>query len=147
MVAYSFKARFAAPIADRIKPHTLRNRRKRHARPGEQLQLYTGMRTRHCRLIGTAACDRLQAVSIDFRASDPIMLCDVHHPAPGVFEHPRDALVAVAAPEAFAISDGFESLEDMARFWRDEHDVTEWDGILIGWDVTTLILPAAEAAE
>lgn len=145
MVAYGFKARFAAPIIDQIKPHTLRARRKRHARPGEQLQLYTGMRTRHCRLIGTATCDRLQAISLDFESSEPILLCDVEHPAPGVFEHPRKALVAVAAPEAFAISDGFESLEDMARFWREEHGVNGWEGILIGWDVTTLVLPAAGA--
>lgn len=141
MVAYSFKARFAAPIVDRIKPHTLRGRRPRHARPGEEVQLYTGMRTKHCRLIGRATCDRLQAISIDFTSSDPIMLCDVQHPAKGVFKHSQEAMVAVAAPEAFAISDGFDSLEDMARFWRDEHDVSEWDGILIGWDVTTLILP------
>ena len=28
---------------------------RRHARPGEQLQLFTGMRTRQCRLIGRAA--------------------------------------------------------------------------------------------
>lgn len=140
MVAYSFKARFAAPIADRIKPHTLRNRRKRHARPGETLQLYTGMRTRHCRLIGTATCDRLQAISIDFTSSEPIWLCEVRHPEPSVF-YEFGVSVPVTAPEAFAISDGFDSLEDMARFWRDEHDVSEWDGILIGWDVTTLILP------
>jgi hypothetical protein len=31
----------------------------------------------------------------------------------------------------------------MARFWRDTHGVSEWQGLLIGWDVTTLVLPEA----
>ncbi|MEJ0016825.1 MAG: ASCH domain-containing protein [Acetobacteraceae bacterium] len=47
MVAYSFKRDFAAPILAGIKRQTIRADRRRHARPGEVLQLYTGMRTKH----------------------------------------------------------------------------------------------------
>ncbi|MFK5597639.1 hypothetical protein ACFZ8E_11600 [Methylobacterium sp. HMF5984] len=55
MVAYSFKARFAAPILAGTKAQTIpaeRTGRSRHARPGEQLQLFSGMRTKHCLRLG-----------------------------------------------------------------------------------------------
>jgi hypothetical protein len=64
MVAYSFKPRFEMPIVTLRKTGTIRaHGRRRHARPGERLQLYTGMRTRSCRLLATAECqssDRLR---------------------------------------------------------------------------------------
>jgi hypothetical protein len=58
MVAYSFKERFAEPILNGTKGGTIRASRKGplraatggHAKPGEELQLYTDMRTRNCRL-------------------------------------------------------------------------------------------------
>ena len=56
MVAYSFKARFAEPILAGTKLHTVRAPRKRDARPGEELQLYRGMRTRQCALIARKTC-------------------------------------------------------------------------------------------
>ena len=140
MVAYSFKPQFEAPIVERIKPHTLRGPRPRHARPGEHVQHYVGMRTRSCRLIATALCDRLQAATLNFGAGVPIVLHAVEHPARGVFDKVGPAQ-RVEAVEAFAISDGFEGWEAMARFWRDTHRVTAWEGFLIGWDVRTLELP------
>ena len=48
MVAYSFKRRFREPILAGSKQQTIRADRKRHARRGEALQLYTGMRTTQC---------------------------------------------------------------------------------------------------
>lgn len=141
MVAYSFQPQFERPIVERIKPQTLRGRRDRHARPGERIQHYLGLRTRSCRRIATATCDRLQAIALDFGAGVPILLQTVEHPAKGVFDPVGDAQ-RVEAVDAFAISDGFESWEAMARFWRDTHRVTAWQGYLIGWDVRTLILPA-----
>lgn len=64
MVAYSFNARFELPIVTLRKTGTIRNvGKRRHAKPGETLQLYTGMRTRACRLLATAVCssqDRLR---------------------------------------------------------------------------------------
>lgn len=142
MVAYSFKPEFKTPIAERIKPQTLRGQRPRHAWPGERVQLYVGMRTRSCRLIAAALCDRLQAVGLNFGAGVPIVLQAVEHPARGVFDK-VGPLHRVEAVDAFAISDGFEAWEAMARFWRDTHGVTAWEGFLIGWDVRTLALPPA----
>lgn len=52
MVAYNFQSRFAGPIKRGEKSHTIRkNGKRRHARPGEPLQLYTGMRTKSCKKI------------------------------------------------------------------------------------------------
>jgi len=131
MVAYSFKARFAPAIEDGSKEHTLRGRRRRHARTGEELQLYTGMRTAHCRLIMRRTCTDFLGVTIDFKQA-AVMLYRV-------VEHLGDWVRAGAEylpiqPEPFAVSDGFESFDDMARFWRDENGVAgAWDGFLIGW--------------
>ena len=49
MVAYSFNSRFEVAIREGWKTQTIRAGRKRHARPGEMLQLFCGMRTAHCR--------------------------------------------------------------------------------------------------
>jgi hypothetical protein len=50
MVLYGFKKKFALLVENGYKPHTIRDDRKtRHARPGEALQLYAGLRTKQCR--------------------------------------------------------------------------------------------------
>lgn len=67
MVAYSFKRRFAEPILAGAKRQTIRADRRRHARPGEELQLYTGMRTKSCRLIARRTCVDIQRVILVFR--------------------------------------------------------------------------------
>jgi hypothetical protein len=53
MVAYSFKSFFAPQIIAGLKCQTVRADRRRHARPGEAVQLYTGMRTRACHKLVT----------------------------------------------------------------------------------------------
>lgn len=143
MVAYSFKREFIQPIQDRVKPHTLRGLRRRHARPGEQMQLFYAMRTKACRRIGVATCDRFQWVHLNFRSVMPIYIGDCLQ-VDGRIERIAE-LRPIEAVDAFAISDGFDNIESMARFWRDQHDVTEWQGFLIGWDVTTLVLGDAAA--
>lgn len=123
MVAYSFKARFAEPILLGAKAQTIRAPRKRHARPGEQIQLYTGMRTKHCRLLARVTC----------AAVEPVRLCFSARGAAELFEV-NGSLLAPSGMEAFARADGFQSVEDMARFWRAEHpDLDEFEGVLIRW--------------
>jgi hypothetical protein len=56
MVAHSFQSRFAEPVLDGSKDGTIGADRRRHARPGEQLQIYVGMRTKQCRLITRKIC-------------------------------------------------------------------------------------------
>lgn len=125
MVAYSFKSRFAPMILAGDKRHTLRNDRKRHARVGEELQLYTGMRTRSCKKLGTATCTALLRIRLDF-------------------EHRRVEFLesgqAITTPDdtdAFAVGDGFADWRDMQAFWAKEHpDLTAWEGVMIQWSHT-----------
>jgi hypothetical protein len=49
MVAYSFHRQFVDPIRQGVKTGTVRAARMRHANVGERIQLYTAMRTKHCR--------------------------------------------------------------------------------------------------
>jgi len=52
MVAYNFQKQFEQKIKDGSKKHTIRRHSKRRqAQRGDALQLYFGMRTKHCRKI------------------------------------------------------------------------------------------------
>lgn len=125
MVAYSFQRQFEAPMIARTKIQTLRNDRKRHARVGETLQLYTGMRTRACRLIGLATCERVDAITIDFRS-----------PRIEIGEARR--IYTPAGFNAFATADGFPSWDLLETFWRKHHPaITDsWTGVRIQWGST-----------
>lgn len=122
MVAYNFQMRFAGAIESRRKRHTIRkNGRRRHARAGESIQLYTGMRTRSCR-----------------KLIDPDPICDGAFPVEIVVdvEALRSVMVggvAVRSLDAFARSDGFKSAADMHAFWLDFHGVGLFQGTLIEW--------------
>ena len=118
MVAYSFKARFAEPIIAGTKGGTIRAAWKMfdagavrrdgktflrhprrdtggHARPGEELQLYTGMRTKHCRLIARKTCVAVQPIRLNF-AHEVVTLAD-------------HLLTTPATLDPFALFDGFAS--------------------------------------
>lgn len=130
MVAYSFKARFGPLIATRAKTQTVRSGRKRHARPGETLQLYTGMRTRSCKLIATATCVAVSPIRFDFRPDREMV--EVHH----------RAAVQPAELDFFAQSDGFADWADLKAFWAREHEgVERWEGVLIQWDPDSVVVP------
>lgn len=119
MVAYNFQARFAPSILEGAKCQTIRRPRRRHARPGETLQLYSGMRTRQCRLIGTATCCNVSEVTIDI-ADDTIRAISV-------------AGAVVEQLEAFAVADGFRDLADMAGFWMASHGEGLFRCVMVMW--------------
>ncbi len=121
MVAYSFKRQFIRPILRQTKQQTIRADRRRHARPGEPLQIYFGMRTKSCRLIGHATCLLAHPIRLDFVANR--VERDVGLPR-----------VSAADLDRFAMDDGFADWAAMRSFWRTEHpDVPVFSGVLIGW--------------
>ena len=135
MVAYSFKKRFADPIRSglgnyehingmipRPKRQTIRAiGKRRHARPGETLQLYTAMRTKQCAKIGDARCVSVEPVEIDVREHQlPIRVWG------GWLKDGRI--------HDFARADGFTSGEDMLEFWKKEHGIGNFRGLLIRWE-------------
>ncbi|MCJ2104738.1 hypothetical protein MKK70_04965 [Methylobacterium sp. E-041] len=123
MVAYSFKARFAAPILAGTKAQTIRAERagrSRHARPGERLQLYTGLRTRQCRHLGEAACLAVWPIELH-------LVVGLVFANDGWIRTDEDL-------DAFARQDGFRDWSDMLAFWKAEHpDAVVFTGILIRW--------------
>lgn len=132
MVAYSFQSRFRPKIEARLKRHTLRNDRKRHARVGEALQLYTGMRTRQCKKIGDATCTAVLRIRLDFEYRRVEFLESGH------------AITTPDDTDAFAVGDGFDDWKDMRAFWAEQHpEITKaWEGVMIQWG-ETLVLPPA----
>ena len=128
MVAYSFNKRFVPQIAAGTKRQTIRLPRKRHARPGERLQLYTGMRTRYCqKIIPDPICSWATPLSILFEARRIVSI-----------ELSTETIgggVRVKCLDQFARQDGFEGIEDMSEFWARTHGTPEhFVGVLICWD-------------
>jgi len=135
MVAYSFKKDFIAPIklglihpvSDLAKMQTIRSDRKRHARPGERIQLYYAMRTKHCaKIIPDPICTKVvHDLQIMVEASEIS-----HIRKPGHDLRP-------ASFDAFARRDGFMSIELMHQFWLKSHGAGLFRGVLIYWNPTT----------
>lgn len=123
MVAYSFKAQFAEPIITGTKRQTIRADRKRHARPGERLQLFTGMRTKQCRKI------------LDL---DPVCVSvtpiEIYFPWRGGLEIwvGLRQLSGIEVGE-FAKADGFENSQAMKEFWEKNHGDGPFKGVMITW--------------
>lgn len=141
MVAYSFKERFVEPIrwglglgldilggACHPKRQTIRSHRRgrsRHAQPGDELQLYTAMRTKYCRLIGKARCTHVDPLQISFTS-------DYRR------DRLRDGAVTFRGIEelnGYALLDGFTSWCEMRAFWSTEHPgIQQFDGVVIRWE-------------
>lgn len=122
MVAYSFKPIFVPKIVDGTKRQTIRAiGKRRHARPGEEIQCYTGMRTKQCKLIARVMCDDIGAVTLSFERPHEVRFT-------GKF------LSGTAMLNHFARCDGFESWASLVAFWRHEHGtIDQFEGVLITW--------------
>lgn len=134
MVAYSFAPQFAESVSTLQKRQTVRAPRRRHSRPGEAVQLFTGMRTKHCRkLVGVdPVCSDVRQITIDLDSGTSHLITSIA--IDGV-------PLGDAEIEAFAVADGFGStLADgfarrrMGAFWLRHHpDVATFEGVVICW--------------
>lgn len=119
MVAYNFQSRFIPAIRSGLKRHTIRAERggrSRHARPGELVQLYQGLRTKSARLIAEPVCEEVWPVSLELAGRVTVGI-----------ETQRDL-------DAFAVADGFRDWDDLAAFWRKQHPgVVVFSGVIIRW--------------
>lgn len=133
MVAYSFNKRFVDPIRAGIhhvvftacvpKRQTIRAIGKRsHARPGETLQLYHGMRTKQCFKIGEARCTRVLPIRIFPGCPPETIVIAIIGETP------------VRTVDEFAQADGFKDAADMQHFWWDNHGFRPFEGVLIEWE-------------
>ncbi len=129
MVAYSFQARFVAPILAGQKCQTIRAvGRRRHVRAGEMIQLYTGMRTRQCHLIGVAECKSVEPITLlPHRSRGYVLMGN---------DVVRTRLTGTRILDWWARQDGFEDWSDLCRFWVTTHGGKRFSGLLIEWHPT-----------
>ena len=97
--------------------------RSRLARPGEELQLYTGMRTLACKLLLRAPCVNVVPIEIDVSFDQILEVRVVSFLCPYFYKH----------LDEFARRDGFSDQADMHAFWLKEHGVGTFRGVMISW--------------
>ncbi|MFQ4134782.1 ASCH domain-containing protein [Nodosilinea sp. PGN35] len=116
MVAYNFKPRFAALVESGAKTQTIRAMgKRRHASAGDALQLYTGMRTKQCRLLLNATCLSTQKIEITFGGA--VYIDDE-------WLHP-----CLVGP--LAVADGFKGEDEFYEFFIKK---AAFQGVLIKWE-------------
>lgn len=120
MVAYNFKPQFAGAVESGEKTQTIRrNGKRRHAKPGDTLQLYSGMRTKSCRLLKTAKC--LNTWAIEIRPDGRVYL-------------DGDLLNDIDQVQQLAQDDGFGDVPEFLWFFCPGDD--PFKGVLIKWEAT-----------
>lgn len=137
MVAYSFKACFVPQIATGLKLQTVRADRTRHARPCEPVQLYQGMRTRHCRKIVSPdpICTAVHPIVIETHIFG---ITQIELNGRKLDAEDAEAFAANDgfAPQhinALAFMDGTTALRNMARFWQENNGAGVFRGVVIYW--------------
>lgn len=140
MVGYNFHPMFEPQIVDLTKRQTVRAERKRHALPGERMQLFCDQRSRRCRklLLVDPICVSVQRIEIYVTDQVDELIASIS--IDGIPLH-RDEI------EAFALDDGFApervpdsractgtAREIMGLFWRDRHGCGRFEGVLVKWE-------------
>lgn len=150
MVAYNFQTRFAGAVSNGQKHLTLRaprGGRSRHARVGEPVQLYTGMRTPACRaLLSSPTCILRARVVLGpecvVRVTDPVAQAGSIR-AQGIAmllaQAEQGNPEAARWSDALARLDGFDDYAAMYAWHADSEGRTKLDASgyitreLIGW--------------
>ena len=126
MPALNFKAQFAEDVEYGHKRQTVRAPRKDgrpHCRVGDTIKLYTGMRTKRCRLLGKAKVKRIARIKIEptcMYVNDRLLPSAIYD---------RDC---EQTDNEFAVADGFEGFTEMAKWFQNVHGLP-FEGILIQW--------------
>jgi hypothetical protein len=123
MPALNFKAQFADKVEFGEKKQTIRPARKNPIRKGDTLKLYTGQRTKNCRLLRTARCINLFRIKISDRGAIII----------NEFNIPWSWSPNIKQLENLAENDGFETWPEMQEFFRAQYGLP-FEGVLIRWE-------------
>lgn len=127
MVAYNFQKQFADAVSNGAKTQTIRAPRKsRHARVGDPVQLYTGMRHPSCRKL----CDPDPKV---IEVQDIV----IHRHQVALGRDPSSPrIVGDDALDHFARCDGFKNWGDLSDWFKSTHGLP-FEGVLIKWQAPT----------
>lgn len=130
MPALNVIKRFAPDVESGKKRCTIRRAGKRlPPKVGDLLSLYTGMRTKYCRLLRREKCTEVTPVFITFKDDKPVFML-------GVIVGTEKSWIEVGAEQVtkLAIEDGFKSDEDFFDYFLSDTD--EFYGFLIEWEPT-----------
>lgn len=121
MPAYNFQSRFADAVQSGRKKQTIRANRKDGRRPhiGANVALYTGMRTKNCRLLARGIITAVRSFEITVQ---------------GVFFLDGKDMPYEQA-YSFAIADGFDTFSAMREWFEATHGLP-FKGLLIQWRLT-----------
>lgn len=133
MALYNFQKRFVPAIEAGAKRHSIRAKRKRPTKVGEELYLYTGLRqpgSRKLRLPEDEVphCTKIQDIVIDWGTAYSVALCsEVLYRS----VHIDGQLLDLDECESLAKVDGFKDFTEMMLFWPDnrlpfEGDIVHW---------------------
>jgi hypothetical protein len=123
MVAYNFMPWLAPKVQSGEKPHTFRaNGKRAHAVKGDGLQLYTGMRTKDCRLLRETVCIGSWQCHLPVSPSEGPTLWSIN-----------GKVLTRGQMEDFAINDGFNNFMHMAEWIFDNYGI-DATGTLIAWE-------------
>jgi hypothetical protein len=121
MAAYNFQKQFVPLIEGGSKQSTIRQRRKNGYLPreGDVLRLYSGMRTKACRLIREVVVARVSPIVVNARLNcADVVLNGVRLNDGEVYE--------------MAKSDGFKGIRDFAEFFESKYG-PQLNAYLIEW--------------
>lgn len=126
MVALNFQKQFADDVESGVKAQTIRRCGKRKPpKVGDELQLYTAMRTKYCRLLRRVKCTEVMMITI--HTSNQW----VSHFVDNGFGFVWLPITGAALTKLF-VEDGFDSLEQFCNFFASEHSPI-FEGYLIKW--------------
>ena len=124
MQTINFKLEFAPPVESGEKRQTIRRERKRPIVPGDTLNLYTGQRTKNCRLLRVVECRAIKDVDI---RRDAVVLADrANQNTVGIFP------AASKDAATFAKADGFDSFESLVKWFNTTYGLP-FRGVVILW--------------
>ena len=120
MPALNFQERWADPVESGEKGQTIRPERWTPIKVGDRLYLYTGMRTKKCRLLRETTCKEVTPIIV---GTTSIQIVD----ADSLNVHVDRRWL-----KAFAQKDGFLSWREMHDWFRDRYGLP-FEGVLIEW--------------
>lgn len=127
MPALNFKARFAEDVEYGHKRQTVRAPRKDgrpHCKVGDTLKLYTGMRSKSCRLLAEVTVTRIASVRIE----GVEMFINGRRLPMIIYDRNCEQ-----TDNEFAQADGFDGFTEMANWFRDIHGLP-FEGVVIYWE-------------
>lgn len=123
MVSFSFEVGMAPMIQEGRKDRTIR--RTRRCEPGDRMHLFTGLRTKQCKLLAVKKCVAVESVIIDPR---------------GLIVGTAPALMLLDKPDSdvFAFKDGFLNYHAMREWFLNKYrqqNLAVFHGFVHRWEV------------